>query len=924
MLASLGGVGGESTTKAVDVGAVVRFRDRVWRVDGVEDGTFAATPLDGRDLHPRRFATALERPGDGSIPFPAPDELGDPADQELLLRAHRLALVHGSAPIVGLQRSRAIPTPFQLVPLLMTLGEERIRLLIADDVGLGKTIEAGLILAELVARARVQRVLVVCPWNLCEQWRDALDHFFHLDSVIVASHLMPSLERSLLPGQSPWEANDICVASVDYLKIHPEVLQYDWELAIVDEAHLCARPPEAAGRSPADKLRWRFASKLAESVDHLMLLTATPHSGRTDSFASLLELLDEELVSGSGETAKIDRERARAHVCQRRRRDVEKWYEDQGSSPFPSRDQSEVVIEPSKANRDLLAVLRDYTDKLDDLSEKAPLNGWVAAHLQKRALSSPEAIRVSVRRRLARIRERVVGEEEAEEEVEEAEIEVTDDLAGDGLTDEQRSERVDLSPTGLDVQRELDYLEEVEAAARKVTPAKDAKLKRLRELVPARADAHPDMRRVIVFTRYKDTLDYVAKHLKLDGYERFEIYGELSASDRARRIAGFAAASRAVLVATDCISEGLNLQHAAAEIIHYELPWNPNRLEQRNGRVDRFGQPEPEVGIRTLVLDDELDQAILERCVRRAQEIREELGYAPPFFAGGDSIRALVRRYGRRSQLSLLEDERPVEDFFDPELRRRLEEESFFGQIEVELGDVERVLDRSRTITGSPQRIEEFVRTALGLHGCELSQLEPGVFAIDGSHPALEDLIDADAQIGFAPEITTAHPDADVVDLAHPLLRRLVDAVRDRALADGGRGRIAGRAVAGIDDVTAVFHVLARAVTASDPPVVLEEIVERAFHVYEDEAPGRSARALLELPTAPAPVTPDDLREAAAEVLDRPGLRDDLDSGVRRLGDELAQRHTTLEGDWAAGLEDVKAASWDPLALTILFPAGDG
>src|SRR4051812_2189697 len=142
-------------------GRVVRFRERVWRVDAVEDGTFTATPLDGRDLQARRFAAAVERIQDGTLPFPDPSRTTDPTEQDLLLRGYQLALVHGAAPIVGLQRSRAIPTPYQIVPLLMSLGEDRVRLLIADDVGVGKTIEAGLVLAELLARRRARRVLIV-------------------------------------------------------------------------------------------------------------------------------------------------------------------------------------------------------------------------------------------------------------------------------------------------------------------------------------------------------------------------------------------------------------------------------------------------------------------------------------------------------------------------------------------------------------------------------------------------------------------------------------------------------------------------------------------------------------------------------------------------------------------------------------------
>src|SRR5262249_36005448 len=156
----------------------------------------------------------------------------------------------------------------------------------------------------------------------------------------------------------------------------------------------------------------------------------------------------------------------------------------------------------------------------------------------------------------------------------------------------------------------------------------------LLELLPRRIQAHPRNPRVLVFTRYKDTLDYLERQLlrerqksgPVNGVEVFRIDGDMNQADRRQAFAAFERTSRAVCIATDCISEGLDLQRACAEIIHYELPWNPNRLEQRNGRIDRYGQPETTVGIRTLVLKDPLDVTILEVLVKKAAQIREEFG----------------------------------------------------------------------------------------------------------------------------------------------------------------------------------------------------------------------------------------------------------------------------------------------------------
>ncbi len=387
--------------------------------------------------------------------------------------------------------------------------------------------------------------------------------------------------------------------------------------------------------------------------------------------------------------------------------------------------------------------------------------------------------------------------------------------------------------------------------------------------------------------------------------------------------AAFARDERAVLVATDCISEGLNLQHVAAEIVHYELPWNPNRLEQRNGRVDRFGQREKVVGIRTLVLDDQLDMAVLETSVRKAEKMREEFGFAPPFFASGATIRDLLRRHGRRRQLSLWGEAEP-ERGDEPE-RERMEHvkvESFFGQTDISLGEVSDVLQQSRAVTGSAERVQVFFSRALALAGAQLRDAGAGRWVVDGSPAAIADVLPTDGgQLTFDPEIGGDELDVDVIDLAHPLLRRLVDLVRDRSLGPGAPGRVTGRSIAGLDEACAVLHVLARFVTASEPPVILEELVPVLLPVYGDAVPTRDPDDLVEADPVPSPgLLQRDIAEAAGAALARADLEQRLGVEIDALRDRLVERHASLEGGWAQGLDNVQLASRDPVALTVLFP----
>ena len=330
---------------ALRVGAVIRLRGRLWRVDRIEEHDFAATPLDGPDTARVRFHRKFEGPLAESAALPPldPHQLGDPADQDLYLRSLRMEMIHAGAPFLGLQRSRATPESYQLVPLLMALGMERVRLLIGDDVGVGKTIEAGLVLAELVARGLVERALIVVPAALRDQWQDTLKRFFHIDAVVIRGETRPALERTLMPGQSPWRAFPFVITSVDYAKARRgEILQHGWDFVIFDEVHLCARPHAMPGQAEPEMQRWELLRDVAASakVRHLLLLSATPHNGHSDSWASLVESLDPTLVSGG----RVVRELAKGHIVQRRRKDIAEWYG--AKAPFPERITREAEVIP--------------------------------------------------------------------------------------------------------------------------------------------------------------------------------------------------------------------------------------------------------------------------------------------------------------------------------------------------------------------------------------------------------------------------------------------------------------------------------------------------------------------------------------------------------------------------------------------------
>jgi superfamily II DNA or RNA helicase len=939
-------------------GRVVHMRGRLWRIDLVQEDEFAATPLDGRDTDERRFHPLLEDIESGEVPLPTVSSIGSPQEQQLILDAYRLSLLHGTAPILGLQRSRAIPTDYQLVPLLLAMGEERVRMLIADSVGAGKTIEAGLILAELLARGRARRILVAVPANLRDQWEESLDHFFHIPAVVVAGHLLPALQRQLLPGQSVWSANDVVVASIDYLKTRTQtVLAHGWDAIVIDEAHLCAKPHTLTQSSNPDMERWRFAEAAAEHCRHLLLLTATPHNGYTDSYASLLSMLDPSLTSESRGGVSIHRDRAERHVVQRRRDDIEAWYDVRGmESPFPDRDADEVLIPilESRARGTsellsdmgiLLAELGGYTDSLLGRAADNHINGWIAAHLQRRALSSPRAIQRSLASRMKAVTGRLATDSDRRATAE-ARAAVADLFESADATDEEQILRLDASASSLPLDEEVMQLERILQFAGRVTPAKDPKLRALVEQIPRRLAVHPNTRRVIVFTKYKDTLDYLVENLlkppaRLRNTlpaetEIFAIFGDMSLSQRSETFAAFERAPVAVLVATDCISEGLNLQHACAELIHYELPWNPNRLEQRNGRIDRFGQREKTVGVRTLVYDEPLDTALLELIVRKSEQMRKDYGFVPPFLANPDILMHVTRIGSQhRRQMSLFEalaveedGQRVVEesigadDLLDHERLERMRQDSFYGHAQISLTLVEGALQRSRDEAGSPETVERFVRQSIdSIHGVRVEEAGPELIRFFGSSDELLDVaLPPETIMSFYAEAGMDDPTVEVLDVAHPLVRRLVDISRDRAANPDATGRIAG-AIADTEVVAMVLHVLARYVATGDPPVLLEEILHVSLPVWGDE-PVPTGSQLISTIGYDHGRPHGELAQAAESALSRVDLRPVVERLVAKRAVTLGAKHSTLEEEWARGLDHVEPVSWDVVAATVCFPRG--
>lgn len=957
-------------------GAVVEARGRLWRVDQQDHEVLTATPIDSGDAGQQRFYLPVEGVSRSNLDRPSRELIGSPPAQDLLLRAHRLSMLHGTAPLLSLQRSRVIPKNFQLVPVVMALEmKKRVRMLLADDVGLGKTIEAGLIITELMARQRASRVLVVVPAALREQWREALEYFFHLPARIISSRHRREMERELPAGTSPWGQFPVLITSIDYAKqpaVKNQILEQDWDIALFDEAHLAAKPHETSPGQSASTQRWEFAQAVAGSdrIEHLLLLTATPHNGYTDSFASLLRLLGEGLVTGPSHDPTIRGEKATGYVCQRRRQDVEEWFgEGSGESPFPDRDQEEIIVPPTAYEKEAIEAVEDYGQQVLSSAERGSaqtrtLANWTVLHLHKRALSSPQALRESLQNRKESLQQRIEEELSADVSIseDEAKANVFDEDTGERLGSEEASKRTERSVFGdvTAIENELELLEGAIEAAGSVTPSRDNKLTKLLEVVlPNRLRDDP---KVIIFTRYVDTLEYLSKQIggsdRFADTEVFTIHGGLPERKRREVFQEFDRSDKAVLVATDAISEGMNLQHAAAQVVHYELPWNPNRLEQRNGRVDRFGQKKETVHIRTMVMDETLDASIMSVLVEKAAEIRRQYGFSPPYFGEETDIMELLAQHDIKvgpQQLHLFDEEsgaagdrsgdiKPsgeVDDPFSADTLDRIESDSFYGQTDIHLPDIQKRLEETEKTIGSPEQIEAFVRSGLSRFGCQVEENGDGSLRVVIAHPELRT-----ASVGqvieratFDPAYGLDDPDVTTLDLGHPLVRRLVELVKQETFrpSEEHYGRTSYYVVEEAEEVSVVFHLLARYSVAREEGAsssVLEELVPVGLPAYgEGILAEEVVQTLLQAEPTPQTRTDGEVRKTLEDAFAFHGdLKDTLRGAVTERRNELTEERRRMREDlesrgdgaftgWAEGIDEVAEGSFDVLAMTVYYPA---
>ncbi len=765
-------------------GDLVHARGREWiALPSPEPSWLCLRPLSGTEADAQWLDPSLEREPVRASRFDLP-QATDVATQDaarLLSDALHLSMRRGAGPFRSAGRLAFEPRAYQLVPLLMALRLQTVRLLIADDVGVGKTIEAGLILRELIDRGEVERFSVLCPPHLVEQWTGELKSKFDLDAAAVTASSAARLERGLPAAQTLFDALPYTVVSLDYIKgerRRDSFARACPPFVIVDEAHACV------GTHLSRQQRFELLRTIAEDpLRHMVLLTATPHSGDEMAFERLLSLLDPSFA-GVALDDEAFRLRLARHYVQRRRADItgREWGEERA---FARHETAERPYDLDDNHRKFHEAVLDYClDVVEGAGadqRRQRLAFWGTLALMRCVGSSPAAAASALRNRLAADPDRLQEQ-------------VFDD-------DGEESDAVDVEPAAgieaadgplADLVRMAAHLEKAH------DPKLDAVTKLLKPLIASGANP-------VVFCRFIATAEYVATGLR-KAFPKLRIEyvtGALTADERRAKVDDMEGAEQRLLVATDCLSEGINLQNLFDMVVHYDLSWNPTRHQQREGRVDRFGQRAPLV--RSVLLfspDSAIDGAVLGVILRKAAAIREATGVTVPLpeergAVTGALMNAVLLHRHRKSPRQLAFDfsadtaavETRWRDAEEGEKRSRAR----FAQNAIKPDEVAPEWKRWTDLLGNAKEVQRFTeRAMIRLNapledgaGATLAHLValPQSVSERLSARGLEETI----RIAFTEPVP---PHGELVTRSHPLPSTLAEALLEGALDSTGQDRL--------------------------------------------------------------------------------------------------------------------------------------
>lgn len=822
----------------------------------------------------------------------------DPSELKLVSEAYRINLAHLFDPYLAVRTSAIDPLPHQISAVYQNmLPKMPLRYVLADDPGAGKTIMAGLLVKEMLARGDLKRCLIVCPGNLVEQWQDELYRKFGLKFTILTNDL---LEASVT--RNAFKEHDLCIARLDKLSRSEDVqgLLKDttWDLVVVDEAHKMSAT--VFGGEVKYTKRYQLGQLLGETTENLLLMTATPHNGKPEDFQLFMALIDRDRFEGARHRKQKPRELtppdALIHdvpenvfkpdfdVSDVMRRLVkEELLRFDGRPLFPERRAQTVTYTLSPAEAELYALVTDYVteefnraDRLDGKRKNSV--GFALTILQRRLASSPEAIYQSLRRRRERLESRLLEvRDQANGTGSYSTVfnQFDEDFDEDDYTPEELEgieddviDTASASATAAELEAEIATLKVLERKANEVRMSgEDRKWDELSRLLQDNSDMFgPDGRRekLIVFTEHKDTLEYLATKIRqLLGSQDavLTIKGGMPRDERHKAEELFKQDKNVrILVATDAAGEGINLQRAHL-MVNYDLPWNPNRIEQRFGRVHRIGQTEV-CHLWNLVAKETREGQVFDRLFQKLEEERNALGGRVFDILGrvtfeDKPLRELLVeaiRYGDRPDVRDRLNQ-VVDSSLDGDALKRLLEEYALTSDVMDVHSVMKIkedMERMEARKLEPHFIEAFFVEAMRRLGGRISERE------DGRYEVLEvpfSVRSHDMRIGIADPVLRSYEricfekeraqipggvTADLVCPGHPLLDATVSVILEQSL-----GTLRQGAVLVDDDETAdtprfLFYVESAIQDGTVLPDGTKKTVSRAVHFVEIDYDGNT------------------------------------------------------------------------------------
>ncbi|RLF42733.1 MAG: helicase [Thermoplasmata archaeon] len=726
-----------------------------------------------------------------------------PADKTFL-RIEGLRFKYASIfdPLLAMNVSKIDPLPFQIEAVYgYILKRPRIRFLIADDPGAGKTIMAGLVIKELKLRKLANRILIVVPGHLKDQWRRELKDKFDENFVVVDRHTFNALY-----GENPWEMNNQIITSIDFAKqeeILPTLNSVYWDLVIVDEAHKMAayRYGEKISRTK----RYKLGVVLSKTSNHLLFLTATPHKGDPENFRLFLDLL----VPGFFATPEMVEESLKKKdnplFIRRLKEDLKDF---EGRPIFTRRFPMTLKFNLSDEEIDLYNevskyVVHQYNRALRQ--DKKRNVAFALVILQRRMASSTYALLRSLERRKEKLEKILMGKEEPKEP--KVDFEELEDLEeSERWKKEEEWEGVTLAKDPEELRGEIETIERlIEKAKEIVKGEKEVKLRELREAIAEGFRRIKEMggnSKILIFTESRDTLEYLVRKIRSWGYKVNFIHGGMSLEERIKAEKVFRDETE-IMVATEAAGEGINLQFCHI-MINYDIPWNPNRLEQRMGRIHRYGQ-QKDVYIFNLVAANTREGEVLLRLFDKLDEIKSKLGSDRVFDVIGDVL------YGKNLYQLILDAAMNAKSM--DEILKELDirvDENYISKIKNILGEslatryidytrIREMAEKAKENRLIPEYVEEFFKKAFKMAGGRYRELKDGFLAIDSIPYEIRKIAEETTfknrfgilmkrypKVTFDKEVAFKHPEAEFLSFGHPLLEALLEWV-ERNFSDLAR-----------------------------------------------------------------------------------------------------------------------------------------